>query len=130
MKSSDTGGDLRCVIPSRTDAFLRLLFESMDRSEPGSVARCIVGDNGLSAALRVSWPQATYVDIPRPFVFAAAVNACAKVAMDSVAGCHLLVLNDDTEVLSPFWATRLATVLEHPRVAEFGLLSPMITGGV
>ena len=65
--------DLACLIPSRTDAFLQTLFESMEQSERGSVDRCFVGDNGLSADFRARWRQASYVTLEHPFVFASAI---------------------------------------------------------
>jgi SAM-dependent methyltransferase len=125
---------LRVLVPSKTDEFLGPLLDSMEASEPGSSGRVLVGDNGISGALKARWPQVTFVPVPRPFVFAKAINACARAAeADGVV--DLLVLNDDTLVATPHWVTMIEQLLAaQPDAAAsdhgYGLVSLEIDGGV
>lgn len=119
------------VIPSRTDEYIDPLLKSLYRLEP-IVGTCIaVADNGLSEGLRNTYSDVRFAPTARPFVFAQAINVGIKTALgqsDPVSG--ILVLNDDTEMLTDHWLTKLRLLLEHPEAKEFGMISLMIKGGV
>ncbi len=108
------------LVPSFSDDLLEQLFASMEQSEPDSVRRVIVGDNGLSAACRARWPQARYVSVPSdPFCAPQAFNLCAAVAgpVDDI-----VLLNDDLDILTPNWAQR-AEALATAWPSNFGVLA-------
>lgn len=111
---------IAAIVPSFSDDLLQVLFESMERSQVGSVRAVIVGDNGLSEAFRHPWPQARYVPVPAdPFIGAQAINLCVAAAP---AVADLLLLNDDMEVISPAWLERIeAVVTTLP--AEIGIVN-------
>lgn len=116
---------IRPLIPSRTDDYLGALFVSMEQSQTGTVAQCIVADNGLSEAFREKWWQPAYVTPDKPFVFSQAINLMA--AADYYQSNDLLVLNDDTEIITSGWLDTLENLLEqHPKC---GLLSCSFTKG-
>lgn len=117
------------VIPSRTAEYLQVLFESMESSQPCSAVNCIVADNGLGSGFHVRWPQALYVQVPAlPFCFSQAVNwGVYNVKPDT---SDLLILNDDTEIVTQGWLGRLIALLAEPQFAEFGLISCAVEGGV
>lgn len=93
---------IRVLIPSFSDDLLEEFLASLERSEPGSSARVVVGDNGLSRSFCKAWPQSWYVPIPRPFVYAQAINACARAHLKD----DLLILGDDMEMLSLSWVKK------------------------
>jgi GT2 family glycosyltransferase len=124
---------LYCVIPSKTDEYLGALLQSMQDRQPGSAESCIVGDDGLSGKLRQRWPAVAFVPLDPPFIFAAAINRGIEVALRRHAEgtpVDILVLNDDTEILTTDWHRRIRGQLAQPAAARFGLLSLMIEGGV
>lgn len=119
------------VIPSRTDAFLNRALTSIERSQPGAVVggawHIVVGDNGLSEATRAAYPKVRFVPVPDPFVFARSINLCVAQAGEDD---DLLILNDDTEVLSPNFLVELEKALAQKSNWSYGILSPEIVGGV
>lgn len=114
------------LIPSRTDAYLEHLLTSMETSQAASASQVIVGDNGLSPELKARWAAVQFVDVPKPFVFARAINMAAQA---SWPGDHLLVLNDDTTIASPHWLLMLEQMLQNIP-PEYGMISLHIDGGV
>jgi len=58
--------------------------------------------------------QFTHVD--GPFNFSRSINEGARLAR----GEHLLLLNDDVEVLEPRWLERMVSVIEEPTVGAVG----------
>jgi hypothetical protein len=113
----------------------------MERSQPGSTAFVVVGDNGISEELKRKYPQAVYIPIPKPFVFAKAVNLMANAAgqyltqirddnQKDYIGPDLLVLNDDCEVESIHWLHMIQQALSLPTHQAYGMLSLEINGGV
>jgi len=118
---------LAVLIPSCTGAFLATCLTSLEKSSPGSLASVIVGDNGLEPDVRIDFPQVTYVDIPKPFVFARAINLMAAAAPPDA---DLFVLNDDTEMQTPEWQARVCYLMDLARELKFGLLACGIVGGV
>jgi len=118
------------IVPSFSDDLLEAFFASMERSQPGSVASVIVGDNGLSPAFRAAWPQACYVPVPAdPFIGAQAINRCVAAAP---AYADLLLLNDDMHVESPAWLERIESVLAtlSPLVGIVNVTCPPTTAPV
>jgi len=97
------------TVPSFSDDLLQSLFESMERSQAGSVTGVIVGDNGLSAAFRQAWSQARYVAVPsEPFIAAQAINIMVAAAPPAA---DLVLVNDDMTIVTARWLERIATVL-------------------
>jgi len=124
---------LCCVIPSKTDEYLEALLQSMERRQPGSADSCVVADDGLSSDLRRRWPTVSWVPLDPPFIFAKAVNRGIEVALrrhGDGAPVDILVLNDDTEMLTADWHRAARALLARPEAAGFGLVSLMIEGGV
>jgi GT2 family glycosyltransferase len=118
---------LVCVIPSRTDAYLHACLNSLESSEPGSTRCVVVGDNGISAEMKARWPQVRFVPVPAPFVFAKAINRMVAAAPPTA---DILVLNDDTEMVTAKWLTTIRHVLTLPTHRPYGMLSLQIDGGV
>jgi len=115
------------LIPSRTDAYLARALESLFwyGGFQGTGRRIIVGDNGL--AERDPHPAIVYVDVPRPFNFARAINLCAAAADPTH---DLLILNDDAHPLDFYFPVAIECALKWGREEGYGLLSPRIEGGV
>lgn len=116
---------LRVLVPSKSDEQMEALLSSMERCQQGSSTRVCVGDNGLSASFRVKWWQPSFIPLPKePFVFAKAINTLADAAAPME---DLLILGDDTTILTPHWLNRLDAFMERwPR--EYGLLSLRLEG--
>lgn len=118
---------IRVVIPSRTDEYINCLLESLEASQEGSVRRVVVADNGIDERYRMFWESqgAKFVRVPsEPFVFATAVNM-AVAATDP--GDDILVLNDDTEMITPRWADAAETMLQRIALRNYGLISLSIS---
>src|SRR5512147_2806742 len=110
------------LIPSKSDGQLQACLESMERYEEGSTACVIVGDNGLSPALKKRWPSTLFASIGRPFVYAQAINVLAMLCDDDI-----LILGDDTKMMTPGWRTRCQRLFDDwPR--NFGALSAQLEG--
>lgn len=118
---------LRVVTPSRTDEYINCLLESLEASQPGSAKRVVVADNGISEQYRYFWTQhgVTFVPVPSdPFIFARAINlGVAATQPDD----DLLILNDDTEMLTPLWADTAETMLRRVGLRNYGMLSLSIS---
>jgi len=111
---------LRVLIPSCTDELLEECFLSMERTQRGSTRNVIVGDNGLSASFRRTWPVPVYVDVARPFVFSAAINRLASCSGND----DLLIMGDDTTMLTPGWYDRCARIVASMAEGrEYGMLN-------
>lgn len=119
---------LAIIILSKTDAYINRLLASMEKSQFDFIkkASVIVGDNGLSEATRTLHHKVKYITIPEPFVFAKAVNLCVAAAPKK---SDILVMNDDTEIMTPKFVDKLEAALADPRSEPYGVLSPKITGG-
>lgn len=117
------------LIPSKTDEYMDVLLTSMEQRQAGSTERVIVADNGLSMTLRDRWSGGgiDFVPYDGAFVFAKAINLCASVVP---ADYDLLVLNDDTEILTDNWLAALEGVLRAENTQPYGLLGLQIRGGV
>lgn len=119
---------IRIIVPSRTDEYLDLLFRSMEMSVPGGVDRVIVADNGLSTAFKARWESVKYVHVPsNPFIFAQAINMGIR---HTKSDEDLLILNDDTEIITPNLIERCELALQSPGYRMYGMLSLSIFGGV
>lgn len=117
---------LRVIIPSRTDEYLDTVLESLERSQPGSVSRVVVADNGIGDQVRRYWEaqRVTFVRVPVPFVFARAIN----MGVDATEPADdLLLLNDDTEMLTERWAEVGEKMLERISLRNYGLISLSIS---
>lgn len=128
---------LAVLIPSRSDKHLEPLLTSMERSQAGSTTCVWVGDNGVSLDFKRKWPMVHWVPVPRPFVFAQAINilANASVPNERDDGTNaeipdLMVLNDDTEVATVNWITMCQALLASERAQSYGMISVQIAGGV
>lgn len=93
--------DMRVIMPSFNDDLLETCLTSLEVSAPGSSSRVIVGDNGLSMAMRRRWAQCRYVPVPAdPFVFSQAANLCMRAAGPDD---DFLFLGDDMTIETPGW---------------------------
>lgn len=111
---------LRILIPSCTDELLEECFLSMERCQHRSTHHVIVGDNGLSASFRRTWPVPVYVEVARPFVFSAAINRLALCSGND----DLLIMGDDTTMLTPNWYDRCARIVASMAEGrEYGMLN-------
>lgn len=115
------------VIPSRTDSYLEALLQSLQASEPAAFESIVVGDNGLSTEFRDRWPQVKYVPVSNPFVFARAINLAVSACTRNT---DLLILNDDTTMVTSLWRQKAERLLRDPGLAEYGMISLAIDGGV
>lgn len=113
------------IIPSRTDAYLETVLASLRESSGNCPV--IVGDNGISPSVRAEHPETLFVRVPRPFNFSKAVNMCVARANPE---SDLLILNDDTVIVSKDLISSLESVLGDPRWQRFAVFSPKISGGV
>ncbi len=117
------------LIPSKTDEYLDALLASMEQHEPGSTQHVIVADNGLSMELRDRWQEVTFLPYTGPFVFAKAINLCAEA--EAPSDHDLLILNDDTEMLTDHWYSVLCDVVSSAENTQlYGMLGLQIRGGV
>lgn len=114
------------VVPSRTDEYVDNLLRSLEVSEPGSSEFCVVADNGLSPKIATRWP-CTMVQVPTPFCFATAINRAVTCIPHS---SDILILNDDTTMVTDFWRMRAERLLQLKEYASYGLISFAIDGGV
>jgi hypothetical protein len=111
---------LRSITASYRDDLCEAFLKSLEHSEAGSTSRCIIGDNGLTADFRARWPLPVYVQVPHdPFIHAVAINACIAA---SAPGDDLIVLGDDTEMITPCWLTECERLLSA-WPSDFGLLN-------
>lgn len=114
------------IIPSRTDKYLQRILSSFEKSQPNSTPQIVVGDNGISADMRASWPSVRFVDVPKdPFVFSRAINLCVAATPSEN---DLLIIGDDSIITTSDWHTNSVQILE--RHASYGLISPQIIGSV
>lgn len=109
-------------IASFQDDMLTRVLSTMQASEPGSVSRVVVLDNGLTTAVKHQWgPRGVlFVQVPSdPFVFTQAFNiGLSKVSKkDDIA-----FFGDDVLITSDGWLTRLEMLFKDwPE--EYGLLT-------
>lgn len=121
---------IRPLIPSGNDEMLARVLTSLHKSEVESLNSVIVGEHGISGHMKSFWASlgVTFVPVPEPFNFSQAINICARAAgkFDD-----LLILGDDTEMLTPYWQTMLQWALDETRALEaYGLLSLQVIGRV
>lgn len=99
---------VRVILPSNNSARLDAFLASAERSERGSSASVIVGDSigMLPSALRTR--VASVIDLPcgEDFVLARAYN----MLIDAAYPFDVAVFNDDFEILTRDWLTRLNAV--------------------
>ncbi len=86
------------------------------REMPAAVERHLIELGGGSDRGGGSGGAVRCVDYDAPFNFSATVNLGAAHAR----GEHLLLLNDDTEVISPDWLDRMVDALAAPGVGAVG----------
>jgi GT2 family glycosyltransferase len=118
---------LTFIIPSRTDVLADNLLVSLKHSSPESKYAVIIADNGLSPELRKKHSEVMFVDTPEPFSFAVAVNGAVRHAKP---GADLALLNDDVTIESDGFVASLEQILVQAKVQGYGVVSPIIDGGV
>lgn len=98
------------LVPSFRDGMLMRCFASMERSQPGSMDRVIVLDNGISTKLKWGCPSVRWVAVSAdPFVFSRAYNLGAAAAPDD----DIVSLGDDLEILTDRWLDRIEMLLAN-----------------
>lgn len=80
----------------------------MERMEPGSSARAVVGDNGLNFDVRKFFPLVTVAPVPDPFIHMRALNIMAATCGPDA---DLIVMGDDATFASPGWLTTAERLL-------------------
>jgi GT2 family glycosyltransferase len=112
------------IIPSRTVSYLIPCLASIRLGGLGQ-ERIVVVESGLSKVFQESLAgEITFVSTPQPFVFARAMNEGVRQARPT---SHLLLLNDDTEILTPQFAAEIELAFHlFPNV---GVLGCRIQGG-
>lgn len=108
---------IRLIVPSFSEDLLERFFWSLHTNDLDSVGAVIVGDNGLPEHMRRRWPEAQYVNIPQPFIYAQAINRCAAAAGQD----DLLILEDDMLMLTPHWRSTLERFMER-WPADYGVV--------
>jgi GT2 family glycosyltransferase len=112
------------IVPTRDRLdLLRPCVDSVLRHRGAHDVRVLVVDNGSveadTLAAFAQWQATGLVDVlrdDRPFDYAALMNAAVAAARTPL----VLLLNNDTEVLSPDWLDQLAGWLDLPDVAAVG----------
>ncbi len=118
------------IVPSRTDKLLGALLTSIDSSNSHTDFQIVVADNGLSPDF-TAWAReyfpVLFVPIPEPFNFAVAINRAVEA---SDPGTDILIINDDVVIESEGFVRSMQSALEQARREAFGIISPVIEGGV
>ncbi|MDE2145118.1 MAG: glycosyltransferase family 2 protein [Burkholderiales bacterium] len=113
------------IVPTRDRLpLLRRCVESVLARTAGVDFELLIVDNGSRERRTLHWLQALVQREPRvrvlrddrPFNFAALNNAAAAQAR----GEHLLLLNNDTEVITPDWLAQMLGAAALPGVAAVG----------
>ncbi len=124
------------IVPSRTEAYVRNLVESINRTQPGFATnprwRLVLVNSGNEVPaeycrLLESYYHATVVGLPDPFVFARAVNLGARLAPQ---GSNLLVVNDDAAFASPRPLEAAERMLDLMDFQRYGLVGAQVVKGV
>ena len=137
------------IIPSKTTAYCSTLFASFTASQPDwhqrPDVRVVVIDNGLDTPPPAGWAPylaggLRLLPYTGEFVFARAINqgltwarGFVWTAGDFARGAawpDVVVMNDDTRVLSPAFFDTLLDLLRDPFLSHVGIFSPAIRGGV
>jgi GT2 family glycosyltransferase len=114
------------LIPSRDQGRLleRCLDSIRERTDYPAVEIVLVDHESTQPRARqvidalADDPDATVITFSGPFNFAAMVNRAAEAATGDV----LVLLNNDTEVISPGWLTEMVGQLSRPEVGVVGAL--------
>jgi GT2 family glycosyltransferase len=119
-----TAPHVSIIIPSRDNpTLLKNCIESIHAHTVGMAPEIIVADNGsLLDATRTFLEEiagqrlATVISCPGPFNFSKINNQARRHAKGDV----IVLMNDDTEVISPDWLTELTSLAVRPDVGAVG----------
>lgn len=117
------------VIPTCTDEHVLDLLNSMENLQPFSTEHVILVDSGLQQPHAFAGQGATLVPTALPFVFSRAVNDGIR----ATGGNDILILNDDTTMLTKDWHQRLVDLLWREEIRDnpsIGMIGLAIAGGV
>ena len=118
---------LTIIIPTCTDTLVNKLLMTLRVSSPAPGYQVTVADNGLSAETREKHSDVTFVKVTEPFSFARAVNEAVRWSQPH---SDIVVMNDDVVVQSERFVESLEQALALARSHGFGVISPIIRGGV
>ena len=108
------------VIPTRDGVdLLRRCIDSIEKKTTYPNYQIVVVDNGTTDERTLDYLQKSpyrCLEYPGPFHFAAMMNFAVRES----AGEHVLLLNNDTEVISPEWIEALLEHSQRPEVAAVG----------
>ena len=111
--------ELAIVVLSKTDTYLTGLIKSCLTSQPDlfSRTRVIVVDDGLSEHLVADLKDSGVEVYPgvKPFCFAR--NANIAISRVIALGLPMLLVNDDTEVLTPRFLDKISVLTQSPYTA-------------
>ncbi|AZI58522.1 glycosyltransferase [Nakamurella antarctica] len=115
--SAEVGGQIRCLV---VDAVRSVV----EKSTYQNFEIVVVADDSMSAQVRADLAQAggdklRFVPWSAPFNFAAKIN---RGVVES-QGDFILMLNDDTEVITPDWLEVMLALAQQPDV---GMVGPML----
>lgn len=116
-----TGGRSRRVRNGPTVLVTRCLRSIITRSSYDTYEIVCVADASVEGAVLdelrdIGRERLRIVDFDRPFNFSAKLNLGARMS----EGEHLLLLNDDTEVVTPSWMERLVMYGAHQGIGAVG----------
>jgi GT2 family glycosyltransferase len=117
------------VIPTCTDEHVLDLLNSMENLQAYSTEHVILVDSGLKQPDAFSGQGATLIPTALPFVFSRAVNDGIR----ATGANDILVLNDDTTMLTKNWHRQLVDLLWRENIRDnptIGMIGLAIAGGV
>lgn len=117
------------VVPTCTDEHVLDLLNSMENQQAFSTEHVILVDSGLKQPETFMGQGAIVLPTSLPFVFSRAIND----GVHATGANDILVLNDDTTILTKNWHQKLVDLLwresirDNPKIGMIGLA---IAGGV
>lgn len=119
---------IRVIVPSRTPAYCSELIRSMEVNQFDSYRHLTIVDSSEEGIAFGGHPPVHVIKTQLPFVFSRAINEGVRV--DSIS--DILVLNDDTTILTEQWYNKLLELVESPEVTQsrIGMIGLAIAGGV
>lgn len=125
---------LTLIIPSRTEDYLRVLFNSLNRHQSGwqnnPEWKVIVMNSGN--AIDAGYTRflesmgISVVGLPDPFVFSRAVNTGVKV---SRRDSNIIVMNDDASFVSPRPFHTAQELFDRMEAQGYGLVGALVSKG-
>lgn len=115
------GGGHRAVRDRKTDLIANCVSSVVKRTEYNNFEIVCVLDNSTSGQVRDSLKglanhRIRFLEVPGEFNFSTKVNRGAAASR----GSHLLLLNDDTEVIAPSWLSEMLSISQQDGIGAVG----------